>query len=370
MEHIINILPKLIRASFEGNLQTIEIASMTISRKLKKEYPATADEIAKIIAFHKAGAPMLRAAGHDPLPTDSDTYLSLAKLYEPDILNPKIILDSEVEEVIEQFLKERMFAEKLITLGIRPPTSILLYGPPGVGKTYLSKYIAHKLSMPLIVMDLASSVSSYLGKTGQNLKKIVDYAKNRPSILFLDEFDAVAKRRDDPSDIGELKRIVNVLLKELEDWPIHSIIIAATNHPDLLDKAIWRRFNRTIAIKLPTLKVREKLWQLYLRENELINPSDSFISVVAKVTEGFSPSDINQVAECILRRIIIDGEDLIKGTIHELKSRCDKNAKFNERFIRVTKETLGANVTQAQIAEWLNISVSTVNHHLKKKKGE
>lgn len=86
-------------------------------------------------------------------------------------------------------------ADKLLASGVKPPTSLLLYGPPGVGKTFLTQYLSYKLGLPLITLDLASSISSYLGKTGQNLKKVIDYARSSPSILFLDEFDAVAKRK-------------------------------------------------------------------------------------------------------------------------------------------------------------------------------
>jgi SpoVK/Ycf46/Vps4 family AAA+-type ATPase len=369
METVLNIIPRLVRASLDGDTRTVESSSLTLIRKLKKEYPDIANEIAKALSFNGVGVSMTRAIGLESPPTDRETLLSLAKVEEPDLLCPEVVLDEDVKVYIQEFIRERELVEKLISSGIRPPTSLILYGPPGVGKTYLTKYLSSKLKMPLINLDLAATISSYLGKTGQNLKKVLDYAKSKPTILFLDEFDAVAKRRDDPTDLGELKRIVNVLLKELEDWPSHSIVVAATNHADLLDKAIWRRFDGIIEIKLPTLTMREQLWRKFLG-NVLPDIDNTFIKALAEVTEGLSGSDICRISNRILRQIILNEHDYIKVIINELKGQCGNNSgKFNQIFARATKKILGSNVTQSQIAEWLGISVSTVNHHLKKKEG-
>ncbi len=366
MDSVINMIPKLIRASFEGDMRTVEASSLTLVRKLKKDHPDIAGEIAKAISYHNVGAAVTRAVGIEPPPTDRDTFMSLAKVEEPGDEQPNIILSPEISTLINRFIKERILADKLLTAGIKPPTSLLLYGPPGVGKTYLTKYFSYYLKLPVITLDLASAISSYLGKTGQNLKQVIDYAKSKPSILFLDEFDAVAKRRDDQSDLGELKRIVNVLLKELEDWPSHSVVIAATNHAEMLDKAIWRRFDRAIEIPLPDVEERKKLWESELDYKQL-QLTDELTLVLAKVTEGLSAADICRLSERILRQYIIDEGEPIEIIISELKSLKD-DGKFNQMFARAAKDALGKKVTQAQIAKWLGISTSTVNHHLKSKK--
>jgi SpoVK/Ycf46/Vps4 family AAA+-type ATPase len=220
----------------------------------------------------------------------------------------------------------------------------------------------------LITLDLASSISSYLGKTGQNLKKVIEYAQSTPSILFLDEFDAVAKRRDDPSDLGELKRIVNVLLKELENWPNHSIVIAATNHAELLDKAIWRRFDRAMELGLPDSNARELLWSHYLG-SYLTKIDDNFLKVLAKVTGGRSAADISQLSERIIRKIIVDEIEPIESIISQIKSVSD-DSKFNSLFAKAVRDALGKKITQKTIASWLGISPSTLSHHLKSTKEE
>ncbi|WP_281869949.1 AAA family ATPase [Brevibacillus parabrevis] len=363
MKSIISMIPQLIRASLENDMRTVESSSLTLIRKLKTDYPDIAEEIAKAISYHGVGAAVTRSVGIDPPPTDRDTFMSLARVEEPIAVEPKVVLSDEVSQLIERFIREREMAEKLLASGVKPPTSLLLYGPPGVGKTFLTSLLSHKLNLPLITLDLASSISSYLGKTGQNLKKVIDYARSTPSILFLDEFDAVAKRRDDPSDLGELKRIVNVLLKELEDWPSHSIVVAATNHADMLDKAIWRRFDRAIEMGLPNVSAREVLWEHYLN-SYLATVDDGFIKVLAKVTEGCSAADISQLSERIIRQVIVDGSEPIEAIISQVKSVTD-DSKFNSLFAKAAKELLGNKVTQKTIASWLGISPSTLSHHLK-----
>jgi len=362
---ILNLISKLVRASLERDMSTLESSCLTLIRKIKKEYPSIADEIAQALSYHNVGGSVTRSIGIDPPPTDKDSYLSLARVEEPDEIPPNIILTPEIQTLVERFIRERKSTDILLSSGIQPPTNLLLFGPPGVGKTLLSKYLSCRLSLPLVTLDLASSISSYLGSTGKNLKKIMDYAKCKPSILFLDEFDAIAKKRNDPTDLGELKRIVNVLLKEIENWPSHSILIAATNHADLLDKAIWRRFDHVIEIKIPNAEAREELWKSSL-SNELFELKLPIYKVLAEVTEGLSAADICQLSKHILRRVVLNEGEPIKIIISELKFINNHDSgKFNKRFAQVAKQILGKSVTQKQIADWLNISTSTVNHHIK-----
>lgn len=362
---IMKHLPNIVRASLEGDKRTVELATMSIIRKIKKENPSLSDELANILTTYGAGAPLTRSLGINPPPTDKETYLSLIKITDNTDLEEDIILSNETKAQVERFIKERQVMEKLLSNGIRPPNSILLYGPPGVGKTLLAKVLSKQLELPLCTLDLASTVSSYLGKTGQNLKKVLEYAKSSPSILFLDEFDAIAKRRDDPTDLGELKRIVNVLLKELEDWPNNSIVVAATNHPEFLDKAIWRRFDIKIEMPLPDEQVRMKLWNEQL-DKEIIGVPDDFLSFISHSFNNVSPADIKQISEKVLREVIVDGADPKLVLVRVLKETYHSSMpNFNKIMIMELKRIYQKKITQSQIADILGISVSTVNHHLK-----
>ena len=232
---------QLIRASLDNDLQMVRAISTKVIRNIKNENPRIASEISEALNYNASGLRSIKSLGYESTPQDIESKLELLKVNAPIDVEPPIY-SKEIEEKIKMIINERQNINELVALGLKPTSSILLYGKPGVGKTLLAKYLSGLLNTKFAVLDMSSAISSYLGKTGKNLKKAIDYAKEQPTILLLDEFDAIAKKRDDSSDLGELKRVVNILLKELEDWPESSILIAATNHPELLDDAIWRRF--------------------------------------------------------------------------------------------------------------------------------
>lgn len=358
-------IPDLILSAFEGDKDLVEMSSLNIIRFLKKEDPDIAKKIVKIISDYQSGASLTRSYGVSPLPKDEDSSLNLVAIEKIDEFDSKIFFSKQYERIIENFLNDRLHSKELLKHGILPANSLLLSGPPGVGKTFLAKYISFKTGLPLITLDLASTISSYLGKTGKNLKGIIDYAQNQPSILLLDEFDALAKRRDESGDLGELKRIVNVLLKELENWPSNGIVIAATNHPELLDNAIWRRFSTKIQINLPSKAERYSLWKYYLDET-IVEIDDKFISVLSEILIDVTPADIEQISLGALRKQIISSGNIYTNiflSITDFKGESDK--QLNKVFAKKLHKEFGNALTQREIADILGIGSSTVNRYLK-----
>lgn len=176
-----------------------------------------------------------------------------------EMVDTEMVLPEDIELVLGEFLEKEVESvvamhekrDLLTRHGVDIPNSLLLYGPPGCGKTSIARLIAAKTGLPLITARLDGLVSSLLGSTAKNIRKVFDYAARQECVLFLDEFDVVAKRRDDRNELGELKRVVNSLLQSIDRFGHSGILIAATNHQDLLDPAVWRRFNKVIEVPLP-----------------------------------------------------------------------------------------------------------------------
>lgn len=361
---IYEYVPKLIRAALNNDRKNIESIALMLGRKLKKEAPDTSAEIMRILACTNSGADVMRSMNLSPVPVDRETRNRLVNLEEPMFIEEPILVETEMEK-LNQFIQERGLLDKFLEENIVPPNSILLHGKPGVGKTYISKWLSYKLNMPIVILDLANSISSYLGRSGQNIKNIFQYAKEQNVILFLDEIDAIAKRRDDATDLGELKRLVNVLLKELESCPVTCIVIGATNHPELLDKAIWRRFDRSIEITLPEKKQRKLLFQRGMG-NRYEKIDDEIIQIIVDGTEQTSAADICKMCEHIKRRSIIYPEDAIASCV--LKEYCDfigtqtKEQKIT--ICRLLKKNYNK-ISIKKISELTGIPTSSVDRYLK-----
>ena len=355
------LIPKLVRACLDNNKQLVEEISFMLVKVYKKHFPEISKEISQSLTFSRNGVSALRSAEILPAPVDRESRLTLGKLEEPIEIDPPILTDRTFSSLID-FLEEREKVETLVLEGIAPPNSMIFVGHPGVGKTYTARWVAYKLNLPLFTMDLASSISSYLGRSGQNLKELFDYSRSTPSILFLDELDAIAKRRDDASDLGELKRLVNVLLKEMETWSSYSIIIAATNHPELLDKAIWRRFDRIIEFEKPGTKERKKLVSQSLGKYE-DQFSSSSIDFFIKHADRMSAADICKTCTHIKRKAaMVPGlSDLIL-----IEKVCDGNYDTKQEKVDVCTMLKKSfpELTIRDIAKITKISFASVSRYL------
>ena len=163
-----------------------------------------------------------------------------------------LVLSDANRAACRDLIEEQRRASILRAHSLEPRHRVLLVGPPGNGKTTLAEAIAEALSVPFIVVRYETMIGSYLGETANRLKRVIDYARTNPGVLFFDEFDAVAKERGDSHETGEIKRVVTSLLMQVDGLPSYTVTVAATNHPELLDRAVWRRFQLRLSLDAPT----------------------------------------------------------------------------------------------------------------------
>ena len=356
---------RILDAALKGDRRLLELTALTTIRDAKSIDPAGAQLLGEAFAAYQSTASSARWANTPP-PVDADSTLALLRV-QSNQSSPKPVLSGPTTSAIERFVRERRELGKLLAVGLQPPSSLLLCGPPGTGKTMLAKWLASELALPIATLDLATAVSSFLGRTGANLRRILDYARSTPMLLLLDEFDSVAKRRDDVTEVGELKRIVNVLLKELEDWPMTSVLVAATNHASLLDPAVFRRFDHTVELELPDESNRIAILVESLGSHaEGLDPAIS--AVLAKLTNGASGSAISQLGNAILRTHFVDGTPLATAALAESKRLVSKSLTLKEKakLIKQMGSLKTGKLPLRELSEMFDLSISTIHYHLSK----
>ena len=242
---------QLARIAMSGRTQDVQVILRRAAKRYHPSVPQFADALTTLLHESPSPASPLRRQAEVPVPVDLDSRLHLMRVESEPQLDHDPIFAPDLAASLNQIIEERRNPQALVRAGLDPARAALFVGPPGVGKTMTARWLARELQRPLLILDLAAVMSSLLGRTGGNLRQVLEYAKTIDCVLLLDELDAIAKRRDDRGEIGELKRLVTVLIQQIDDWPSSGVLLAATNHPDLLDPAIWRRFDLHIQFPLP-----------------------------------------------------------------------------------------------------------------------
>ena len=342
----------VVNDALTGKKDSLLMRLKVIAKKLKKEQPDLSKELESLIFASNTNA-VARGQPFSPQfsPVDADTRQKLLIEVYPVIMDTIPIWSEKVNTQLNRFIAEWEMKESLHKGGLHPSTSLLISGPPGVGKTLSAKWIAHKLDIPLLTLDLASVMSSYLGKTGNNIKAVLNYASSFPCVLLLDEFDSIAKKRDDTTDVGELKRLVTVILQAIDEWPKQSVLIAATNHSELLDPAVWRRFDSIIDFEFPNQELIKK----YLISKDISNNLSDYISTkLHDVSYAIIERAINQAK----KNSIIEKKTFSASLINELLGG-------NVLLENIIEAMLSKNISQRKIAQDLEISRSQIQKIVK-----
>lgn len=247
-----DLIINLVKASVRGDVADARaVAEAIAADERSKKHSGVAERIARVLDTQQptqrngqAQAPGIRVRDGSGGIQRAEPRRSLSALY----------LDEAVRKACDELIEEQRRADILRVHGLEPRHRLLLAGPPGNGKTSLAEAIAYELALPLFTVRYDAVVTSYLGETAQRLRRLFDFARTEPCVLFFDEFDAIGKERGDIHETGEIKRVITTLLLQIDDLPPYCVLVGATNHPELLDRATWRRFELRLNLDAPSAK--------------------------------------------------------------------------------------------------------------------
>lgn len=306
------VLRQLFKAGTTGDLNAFRQVSESIIREERqKQHHLLANDLEQILYGNsrQSISPNMRSL-RERIPLDQERGLPLLTLFEPARGFDEVVLCKENQQVIEDILEQHHRSDILRSYGLRPVDKILFFGPPGCGKTLTAEVLATELGLPLVLIRLDSVVSSYLGQTAANLRKVFDFIDSTPMVALFDEFDALGKERVDSSEHGELKRVVNAVLQMLDAYQGRSLIIAATNHEGMLDSAIWRRFEEVLLFDMPTREQLTLLLKIKLRgvRRDFEIDDKRVILLFIKM----SHADVERVLRHAIKEMVLKGQEFLQ----------------------------------------------------------
>lgn len=291
--------------------ESFELAAREyIEREKRKKHNIVARDLEKAL-YNTGDIPtsQKRFKNNIPIPRDTEKGFPLLEIQHFEKSFDHLIISKETKDQLEQVIREFKDSDILATYNLQYKKKILLCGKPGTGKTFSAQIMSSVLNIPLIYIRFDAIISSYLGETAGNLRKVFDFIEHGTWIVLFDEFDIIGKNRDDSHEHGEIKRVVNNFLQMLDNLKGESIILAATNHQYVLDSAIWRRFDDVIYYDLPDDKIRQQVFEIYLKSIKREKGID--LERISQMAENFSPADIKMVTEEAMKSVIIDSKNSI-----------------------------------------------------------
>ncbi len=297
-----DLLVSLVKAGTLGDKRSFRVTTEAIiAEERAKHHDVLADRLTHLIQSNGGGgaaSPGVASAA-DPSPRAKDFIAEIT----PRRRLEDLVLPDIVTRAVKELVEEQQRADVLRAHGVEPRHRVLLVGPPGTGKTSLAEAIAEAAAVPLFLVRYELMIGSYLGETAARLKRVFDYTRTTPCVLFFDEFDAIGKERGDLHETGEIKRVVTSLLMQVDDLPSYAIIAGATNHPELLDRASWRRFQLRLALPMPTAQALASYIEKFAQRFE--EPLGYSPASIAKVLGRISYAEVEQFCLDLQRRHIL-----------------------------------------------------------------
>lgn len=304
------LLRKLVTAGSQADTEQFRTAAEELIRlERDKKHHLLANDLERILYGERSAAARPNPRTVHEVPKDRERGLALLELREPVRDLNDIVLSDENRSVLQETLLEQNRVELLASYGLRPISRLLFCGPPGCGKTLAAEILATELGLELATVRFDAVVSSFLGETASNLRKVFDFFATQRVVALFDEFDAIGKEREDPTEHGELKRVVNSFLQMVDAYRGPSLLIAATNHERVLDRAIWRRFDEVLFLDKPNLEQIRQLLPVKLRgvRYELPLGDPGFVNQFT----GFTQADIERVLVRAIKAMALKGRHFL-----------------------------------------------------------
>ena len=308
----------LVRAGSNGDQAAFRSAlEEVIASERARQHHVLADRLAThLAAIERMDGPRgpMRRMGM------TDLYHEISPMRTLDDL----VLPKTVVAACRQLFAEHHRTDLLRAHNLEPRHRLLLTGPPGNGKTSLAEVLASELTVPLLSVRYESVIASYLGETSVRLAKLFEQVRTHRCVLFFDEFDVVGKERGDIHETGEIKRVVSSLLLQVDELPSHVVVVAATNHPELLDRAVWRRFQIRLDLPPPTQSLAEEWFHRFENRNGFRLGRTP--ETLAKQLQGLSFSELEQFGLDVQRQQVLglpdyDLKAIVGGQLKLWKSR-------------------------------------------------
>lgn len=307
-----DLLVALVKAGATGDKQNLQrTVEAIIAEERGKQHNILASRLEKALANGRATPPDLHARSEP-----SNRAREFIAELTPRRRLEDLILTETCRKGVTQLIEEQQRSDLLRAHGLDPRHRLLLVGPPGNGKTTLAEAVAESLAVPFFLVRYETMISSYVGETASRLKRVFDYARTTPCVLFFDEFDAIGKERGDIHETGEIKRVVTSLLMQIDELPSYTIVAGATNHPELLDRASWRRFQFRLALPMPSQAALERYIESFSGRlsDELGHAPASIVKRLGRI----SYAEVEQFCLDLQRRHVLSaGETALKSIVSE-----------------------------------------------------
>lgn len=309
-------LVELVKAASSGDQQSFRRAAESLIQEERgKGHRILADRLAKSLQKTLSFSP--NHTGQRPGSLSTAAHKELIFEITPERSLDSIVLADKIRAQLRELVEEQHRAELLHAHNLRPRHRVLLAGPPGNGKTTLAEALAYELMVPLIVVRYETLIGSYLGETSLRLKNLLEYARTQRCVLFFDEFETLGKERGDTHETGEIKRVVSSLLLQLDELPDYVVVVAASNHPELLDRAVWRRFQLRLELPSPS---REQLTQFIMSIGVRCQVNFGLApETIAKRLLGLNFAEVEEFCLSVVRRAVLDQRSENAKAITQIK---------------------------------------------------